>query len=145
MDFWTLMLLPFSEWEILLSSTLIMFIVGMVWYMPNSPTGKIFTQYFPVPKKKPPMKEVMPYLLGQMVLGFIFVHTAILIWMIGTMYGLSALLASILTIKAFMGFVFIRELGAWLWEKKAFSLVLIDVGYYLVGIIITLLLLNYMM
>ena len=34
-----------------------------------------------------------------------------------------------------MGFVLIKDLGHWYFEKRPFSLVLIGVGYYLVGIL----------
>lgn len=144
MDFWTLMLLPFTEWEILLSSTLFLFILGMAWYMPNSPTGKIWTHYFPQPKKKPTISEMFPYFLGQLILGMIFVHTVMVVWMIANWYGLSQILSSVLVIKAFLGFVFIKELGSWLWEKKDFTLILIQVWYYLIGVLFAVVLLSYM-
>ena len=71
----------------------------------------------------------------QLLMGFIVAHTTMTLWLFATANGLTASLATLLVVKMYMGFVFVKDIGHWYFEKRPFPLVLISVGYYLVGIL----------
>ena len=77
----------------------------------------------------------MTMMLLQLFMGFIVTHTVMTLWLFATGLGQANTLATLFIVKMYMGFVFIKDLGHWYFEKKPFPLVLISVGYYLVGIL----------
>lgn len=147
--FLSIMLAPLSEWTILLSGTLLFFLLGWIWYHPMTPTWKIWTSYFPMPKKMPPKGQMIIMMAFQLFMGFVIAHTVMVIW---TILGritldewamLSSLVKSLIITKIFMGFVFIKDLGHWFFEKKPFILVVLGTGYYLVWVLGFCVLLSY--
>ena len=82
-------------------------------------------------------------ILFQLFLSLIFAHTVMLLWILLRGFGMSELVTSLFVIKTYMGFVFIKDLGHWFFEKRPFSLILVGVGYWLVGIIFTCILLSF--
>lgn len=74
-------------------------------------------------------------ILVQVFMGFIVTHTVMAFWLFVTGNGGSTLDATLFVVKMYMGFVFIKDLGHWYFEGRPFSLVLVSVGYYLVGIL----------
>jgi hypothetical protein len=145
------MFLPFSEWALLISGMLLFFLLGWLWYNPITPTGKIWTSYFPMPKKMPPKSQFIIMMAFQLFMGFILAHTVMVIWMLlgritlddSSISVLSSIVKTIIITKLFMGFVFIKDLGHWYFEGKPFKLVLIGTGYYLVGVLGVCVMLSY--
>lgn len=135
MDFFTLMFTPFSHPAILAGGTAVFFILGWLWYNPITPIGKIWVSYFPMPAKMPAMNQLAVMIILQLFMGFIVAHTTMTLWLFATANGLTASLATLFIVKMYMGFVFIKDLGHWYFEQRPFALVLIGVGYYLVGIL----------
>lgn len=138
MDFTTLMFtVPLAHWGILIGGTFIFFILGWLWYNPITPIGKVWVSYFPMPSKDkmptPPQFAVMMIL--QLAMGFIVTHTVVAFYLFALSSGLNETLATFFIIKIYMGFVFIKDIGHWYFEGRPFPLVLISVGYYLVGIL----------
>jgi Protein of unknown function (DUF1761) len=138
-DFFALMFIPFSHWEILVGGTLVFFVLGWIWYNPSTPVGKKWMEFngfkTPKPEDMPKGKGMAVMLIFQLFMGFIVTHTVMTLWIFATNMGQSDFLATLFIIKMYMGFVFIKDLGHWYFEKKPFGLVLIGVGYYLVGIL----------
>ncbi len=126
---------PFVYQGILLGGTLLLFVLGWLWYNPITPIGKVWIKHFPMPKKMPPKSQFLIMILFQIFLGFILTHTVMAFWLFVTGNGGTALDATLFVVKMYMGFVFIKDLGHWYFEGRPFSLVLIGVGYYLVGIL----------
>jgi hypothetical protein len=87
------------------------------------------------PETMPKAYEFALMLIFQFFMWFIVTHTVMTLWIFATSMGQSNSLATLFIIKMYMGFVFIKDLGHWYFEKKPFGLVLIGVGYYLVGIL----------
>ena len=158
MDFISFMFSPFSYPWVLAGGTLIFFLLGWLWYNLISPIGQIWTQYFPMPSKDqmPRWWPIAIMLLFQLFLGFIVTHTVMVIWIIlgdstlsFPIFGscewmacstsiqshIGGLFKTLIILKIYLGFVLIKDLGHWYFEKKPFALVLIGVGYYLVGIL----------
>ncbi len=152
MDFFSLMFSPFAHPALLTGGTLIFFVLGWLWYNPITPIGKIWIKYFPMPEKMPAPHQFIVMMLFQLLMGLIITHTVMTIWFIlwGTYihcWGMAVecpiwynwnmwnIQNTLMIIKIFMGFVFIKDLGHWFFEKKPFPLVLIGVGYYLIGIL----------
>lgn len=137
MDFISLMLTPFAHGAILGGGTLVFFLLGWLWYNPITPIGKVWIKHFPMPKpeKMPKWKEIVIMLVFQLFMGFIVTHTVMTFWLFATSMWLTETLATLFIVKMYMWFVFIKDLGHWYFEQKPFSLVLIWVGYYLVGIL----------
>jgi hypothetical protein len=136
-DFISLMFVPFSHWGILVGGTLIFFIIGWIWYNPITPIGQRWMELTGLekPETMPKAHEFAMMLVFQLFMGFIVTHTVMTLWIFATNMGQSDFLATLFIIKMYMGFVFIKDLGHWYFEKKPFGLVLIGVGYYLVGIL----------
>jgi hypothetical protein len=153
-DFISLMFTPFSHWEILVGGTLIFFVLGWIWYNPITPIGRKWMELTGLekPETMPKAHEFAVMLVFQLFMGFIVTHTVMTLWifayeaLIPTHEGLrhivsveeisnAKLLVTLFIVKIYMGFVFIKDLGHWYFEKKPFGLVLIGVGYYLVGIL----------
>ncbi len=143
MEFFSLMFTPFSHPAILVGGTAVFFILGWLWYNPITPIGKIWISYFPMPTTMPAMHQFAVMVVIQLLMGFIVTHTVMAFWLFATVNGLSAGLATLFIVKMYMGFVFIKDIGHWYFEQKPFPLVLISVGYYLVGILGVCALLSY--
>ncbi|MBP6981900.1 DUF1761 domain-containing protein [Candidatus Gracilibacteria bacterium] len=145
MDFFTLMFAPFAHLGILAGGTLFFFVLGWFWYNPITPIGKKWMSYFPAMKEDKVMKtaDFAFMLLFQFFMGFVVTHTVMAFWMFVTQNSISEIFATLFLIKMYMGFVFIKELGHWFFEKKPFLLILISVGYYLIGILGVCALLSY--
>ncbi len=151
------MFTPFSHPAILAWGTLIFFILWWLWYNPITPIGKIWISYFPMPMKEkmPDSQQFIVMLIFQLFMGFVVAHTVMVIWILLwwveipwicpnntfcdpqflSTGNLDNLARTLLIVKIYMGFVFIKDLGHWYFEKRPFALVLIGVGYYLVGIL----------
>lgn len=134
-DFLALMMTPFAHLGILAGGTAIFFVLGWLWHNPITPIGKVWIKHFPMPKKMPPASQFAVMIVFQIFMGFIVTHTVTTFWLFVTQNGLSNTLATLFMVKMYMGFVFIKDLGHWYFEGRPFSLVLIGVGYYLVGIL----------
>jgi|GEM_PF-4416293 len=138
-DFISLMFVPFSHWGILLGGTMIFFILGWIWYNPITPIGRKWMELNgfepPKPENMPKPHEFAVMLVLQLFMGFIVTHTTMTLWIFATNMGQSSILATLFLIKMYMGFVFIKDLGHWYFEKKPFLLIVIGIGYYLVGIL----------
>jgi hypothetical protein len=80
MDFFALMLTPFSHIGILIGGTLIFFILGWLWYNPITPVGKVWFKYFPMPKKMPDGSQMAIMMLFQVFMSFILAHTVMTLW-----------------------------------------------------------------
>lgn len=165
MDFLTLKFSPFDYPGLLAGGTLIFFVLGWLWYNPITPIGKIWINYFPMPKKweMPNSSQIIVMLIFQLFMGFVVAHTVMTLWIYIFQTELntavlamrwehfqeitlhSKIFATLLIVKIYMGFVFIKDLGHWYFERKPFPLVLIGVGYYLVGILGVCALLSYSM
>lgn len=145
MDFFSLMFAPFAHPGILVGGTILFFVLGWFWYNPITPIGKKWMSYFPVmkPGKAMKTKDFAIMLIFQIFMGFIVTHTVVAFWLFVTQNGLSDCIATLFIIKMYMGFVFIKDLGHWFFEKRPFLLILISVGYYLVGILGVCALLSY--
>ncbi len=143
MDFFSIMFSPFSHPAILAGGTLLFFILGWLWYNPITPIGKIWVSYFPIPKELPKQNQLIVMIVFQLFMWFIVVHTVMAVWLFITANGISAGVTTLFIVKIYMGFVFIKDLGHWYFEQKPFKLVLISVGYYLVGILGVCALLSY--
>lgn len=137
MDFFSLMFTPFSHPAILAGGTLVFFLLGWLWYNPITPIGQKWISYFPMMTSdcQPKTNEMITMMLLQFFMGFIVTHTVMAFWLFATANGLTASLTTLFVVKMYMGFVFIKDLGHWYFEKRPFPLVLISVGYYLVGIL----------
>ena len=138
MDFTTLMFdVPLAHWEILIGGTLIFFLLGWLWYNPITPIGKVWISYFPMPKKgdMPKPSQIVVMIFLQFAMGFIVTHTVVTFYLFALSSGLDKALATLFIVKIFMGFVFIKDIGHWYFENKPFPLVLVGIGYYLVGIL----------
>lgn len=138
MDFLTLMFeVPFSHWGILVGGTLIFFVLGWLWYNPITPIGKVWVSYFPMPKKEdmPTPPQFLVMMILQLAMGFIVTHTVVAFYLFAISNWLTETLATFFIVKIYMGFVFIKDIGHWYFEQKPFPLVLVSVGYYLVGIL----------
>jgi Protein of unknown function (DUF1761) len=155
-DFISLMFVPFSHWEILMGGTLIFFVLGWTWYNPITPIGRAWMRLngfkTPKPEDMPKGKEMAVMLIFQLFMGFVVTHTVMTGWILAyksliapdegfrhmftfeEVYN-AKIFATLFIIKMYMGFVFIKDLGHWYFEKKPFGLILIGVGYYLVGIL----------
>jgi len=136
--FYALMLTPLSHWGILLVGTAVFFILGWLWYSPITPIGKKWATYFPPPSPADmPSASGFAVMMGiQLLMSVSYAWITILLWMIAHQYGLSPLFATAFVLKVYGGFVFIKDLGHWYFEKKPMTLTLIGLGYYLVGILL---------
>lgn len=137
MDFFSLMFAPFTHLGILAGGTVLFFVLGWFWYNPITPIGKKWMSYFPAMKGDKVMKttELACMLAFQIFMGLIVTHTVMAFWIFVTQNGVSEIFATLFVVKMYMGFVFIKDLGHWFFEKRPFILVLISVGYYLIGIL----------
>ena len=158
MDFFWLMFSPFWHPGILAGGTLIFFVLGWLWYNPITPIGKIWIRYFPMPEKDkmPKWSQIAVMILFQIFMGFVVTHTVMVIWNLlgdimidypnfwtdGGIWRPTSILSDIggigktlIMVKIYLWFVLIKDLGHWYFEKRPFPLVLIGVGYYLVGIL----------
>jgi hypothetical protein len=89
----------------------------------------------PSKDKMPSGSQLAVMIVFQLFMGFIVAHTTMTLWLFATANGLTPSLATLFVVKMYMGFVFIKDLGHWYFEQRPFALVLIGVGYYLVGIL----------
>lgn len=158
MDFFSLMFSPFSHPAILAGGTLLFFILGWLWYSPLTPIGKIWLRHFPMPAKEkmPKWSQIAVMILFQIFMGFVVTHTVMVIWNLLEIlsqataikhctyeewiwacppYFITSWIKVLIITKIYLWFVLIKDLGHWYFEKRPFSLVLISVGYYLVGIL----------
>ncbi len=150
---------PFSHLGILAGGTLIFFVLWWLWYNPITPIGKVWVKYFPMPSKDqmPRWSQITVMILFQIFMGFVVTHTVMVIWLLlwyidlpgircywswildwvtfDCQNHINDILKWLIIVKLYMGFVLIKDLGHWYFEKRPFSLVLIGVGYYLVGIL----------
>ena len=145
MGFLDVMYMPFLHPWTLIMSMAVFFLLGWVWYSPTSPTGKLWFDALPHLKteKQPQWAEMVPMMLFQLFLSFVFAHTVMTLWILLRRFGFDDFFATLFLIKMYMGFVFIKDLGHWFFEKRPFSLILVGVGYWLVGIIFTCILLSF--
>ena len=92
MDFISLMFTPFAHWGILVSGTLLFFILGWLWYNPITPIGRIWIQYFPMPSKDkmPSSAQFAVMLVFQLFMGFIVTHTVMTLWLHMFQFSLDA-------------------------------------------------------
>ncbi len=137
MDFFSLMFAPFAHCGILIGGTAFFFLLGWFWYNPMTPIGKKWMSYFPEMKnnKMPKASDFALMLVLQLFMWFIMTHTVVAFWIFVTENGLSNTVATLFVVKMFMGFVFIKDLGHWFFEKRPFLLLLISLFYYLIGVL----------
>lgn len=125
---------PFAHWEILLASTVLFFMLGMVWYSPSFPTGKVWMRYQKMDKNyKPNMTGIM---LGQLLMTLLFIQTILALWLALGPLGLADWVLASFILKIYGGFVVTKEVSSWLFERKPLPFIVVGVGYYLVGILI---------
>jgi Protein of unknown function (DUF1761) len=164
------MLTPFSHWGVLIGGTMMFFILGWIWYNPITPIGRKWMELnnfeAPKPENMPKPHEFAVMLIFQLFMGFIITHTVMTIWGVLDILitpgirdciprdfsgcpaimphpNTHGILRTFIIIKIYMGFVFIKDLGHWYFEKKPFGLILIGIGYYLTGILGVCMLLSY--
>ncbi len=131
------MTIPLSHLDILLGGTFIFLLLGSFWFSPVTPIGKKWVSYFPNPEKStiPMNGKFIGIILLQIFMGFVVTHTVVAFWLFATVNGLSETVATLFVIKLYMGFVFIKDIGHWFFEKKPFVLILISLGYWLTGVL----------
>ncbi len=139
MNFTSLISSPFGHPDILVAGTLLFFLLGWLWYNPITPLGQKWLSYVAKtrPKDRPPTKkwQFALMILLQAGIWFIITHTVMILWIALKNAWLSDELSTLSVIKVFMWFVFIKDIAHWYFEWKPFGLVLIGIGYYLIGII----------
>ena len=138
MDIITLMItLPLSHIEILFGGTILFCMLGPLYFTPITPIGKKWVSYFPKPENEniPMSGAFVGVILLQIFMGFVVTHTVVAFWLFATASGLSETVATFFVLKLYMGFVFIKDIGHWFFEKKPFILILITLSYWLTGVL----------
>jgi len=137
-NFLSLMLAPLNHWGILISGMFVFFVLGWFWYNPIGYIGRKWMELNhlekPKPEDMPKPYEFIVMLIMQLFMGFSVTWIVMILWLLVTM-TVTPLFATLFVVKIYMGFVFIKDLGHWYFEQKPFTLVLIGIGYWLVGIL----------
>lgn len=132
-------MVPVNYWAVI-ASAIIMMILGALWYGPLF--GKEWTRLMgiKVPEKlgdkerQAMMRSYGLMALGALVMSFVLAHSIILAQSYLGVTGLSGGLQT--GFWNWLGFVAPVTLGTVLWEGKPWKLWFINVGYYLVGMLV---------
>jgi hypothetical protein len=132
-------------------SLLFFIVLGFVWYAAWSPTGKVWMRHQgldPANMPKPPAAEMAKamalMLLGSFLMMFVFAHTnavyldAFRNTATGgtTGYRLTAMDGIVGGFFTWLGFIVPIHLNGVAFERKPWSLFLVNAGYYLVGLVV---------
>ncbi|MBI2573004.1 DUF1761 domain-containing protein [Candidatus Woesearchaeota archaeon] len=112
---------------------LIQFVLGGLWYGPLF--GKLWMRLMKIdPKKMKPTHMAWRYvggLLTALLMTFILAH------FVSYAVATTALEGVFVGLIAWLGFIATVAFGSVLWEQKPFSLYVLNVGYYLVCLLIS--------
>lgn len=157
MDSLWFLFLPYAHPAILAGGTLAFFFLSLVWYSRLLVTGRIWKSHHPDKVVTiPGWQEKAPEMIGHFLLGYIFVHTIMMLWSIlsgipellsvkaDMCQGLScdvynnkadSLLNTLIIFLGYLGMTATIELARWLREETPFSLILIEMGFPSIGIL----------
>lgn len=139
------------NWLAIGLSVLAMMVLGFVWYAPWFPTGKVWMRWMGMDPKnapKPPggkmAVSMILMVLGSFLMMFVFAHTNMVYEDAfrnedtGGEAGFDLRLMDTLTGAAFtwLGFIVPLGLNGVAFENKPWSVFFVNVGYYLVGLLV---------
>lgn len=139
------------NWLAIGLSFLAMMVLGFVWYASWSPTGKIWMRHMRMdpaaPPTPPPAKMAVSMALmalGAFLMMFVFAHTNMVYedafrnTATGGTAGFQLRISDTLTGAFFtwLGFIVPVHLNAVAFENKPWSVYFVNVGYYLVGLLV---------
>ncbi len=124
------------NWIATLVSSVAFFLIGWLWYS-EALFGRGWMKLMKVKKKD--MENCKEGMGKKMLTGFLstFVLVAILAEMISITGSYGVVAAIEMAFWLWIGFIATVGLSAVVWEKKPFLLYLIQVGYYLVGMLVS--------